>query len=314
MPGARRRRSGEAGSGGRNRRCPRSPAGPDRPRSFSALVGTSRLNTTRLAVRGVAGGAELARERAARAVAHGERSRAGLDCVRLLRSGGPPPLSVLANDSQASSPFLPLYVAEAGAAWKAMASGTRIARSAMRWRRIVTWNAAARGRVAGLRALGPAGVRVRTITSIRVDACPAHERRWDRGGRAAGASPGAAGASGDRAGGDRARRQPLGDGAVDHDPAAAVGAGGRLRRRDRRIRDRRHAGRLRAAGAARPDRGVRGGTGRVRDQPRLEPRRRHHLLGYGRGRARGDRARAARDRGLAAVELDGARFPRRRGV
>ena len=44
-----------------------------------------------------------------------------------------------------------------------------------------------------------------------------------------------------RAGGDRARRQPLGDGALDHDPAAAVGRGGRLRRRHGRLRDRRHA-------------------------------------------------------------------------
>ena len=49
----------------------------------------------------------------------------------------------------------------------------------------------------------------------------------------------------------------------------------------------------------------------VRDQPRLEPRRRHHVLGHGRGGARGDRARAARDRRLAAVERARARLPGR---
>ena len=38
-------------------------------------------------------------------------------------------------------------------------------------------------------------------------------------------------AAGRRAGGDRAGRQPLGDGALDHDAPAAVGRGGRLRRR-----------------------------------------------------------------------------------
>ena len=48
-----------------------------------------------------------------------------------------------------------------------------------------------------------------------------------------------------RAGRDRPRRQPLGDGALDHHPAAAVGAGGRLRGRDRRLRHRRDAGGLR---------------------------------------------------------------------
>ena len=49
---------------------------------------------------------------------------------------------------------------------------------------------------------------------------------------------------------DRARRQPLGDGALDHDAPAAVGGGGAVRRRHGRLRDRRHAGRLRAARAA----------------------------------------------------------------
>ena len=52
----------------------------------------------------------------------------------------------------------------------------------------------------------------------------------------------------------------------------------------------------------RADRGLRGRAGRLRDQPRLQPRRRHHLLGHGRGGARGDRPRAAGDRGLPAVE------------
>ena len=98
-----------------------------------------------------------------------------------------------------------------------------------------------------------------------------------------------------RAGGDRARRQPLGDGPLDHHPPAAVGAGGRLRRR--------HASAT--PPTARPVDCVRlanlglieGFDGRARrlgDQPRLEPRRRHHLLGHGGGGAGGDRARAAR--------------------
>ena len=60
-------------------------------------------------------------------------------------------------------------------------------------------------------------------------------------------------------------------------------------------------GRLRAAGPPGPDRGLRGRAGRLGDQPRLQPRRRHHLLGHGRGGARGDRPRPARDRRLAAV-------------
>ena len=50
-----------------------------------------------------------------------------------------------------------------------------------------------------------------------------------------------------------------------------------------------------------PDRGLRGRAGRLRDQPRREPRRRHHLLGHGRGGAGGRRARAAGDRRLPAV-------------
>ena len=74
------------------------------------------------------------------------------------------------------------------------------------------------------------------------------------------------------------------------------------------LRHRRDAGRLRAAGQPRAGRGVRGRAGRVRHQPRLEPGRRHHLLGHGGGGARGDRARAARDRRLAAVERARARL------
>ena len=63
----------------------------------------------------------------------------------------------------------------------------------------------------------------------------------------------------------------------------------------------------------RAGRGLRGRARRVRHQPRLEPRRRHHLLGHGGGCARGDRARAARDRGLAAVECARARLQGREG-
>ncbi len=102
-------------------------------------------------------------------------------------------------------------------------------------------------------------------------------------------------------GGDRARRQPLGDGALDHDAPAAVGRRGAVRRRHDRLRDRRHAGRLRAPGEPRPRRGLRGRPGRRGHQPRREPGRRHHLLGHRRGGARGRRAGAARDRRLPAV-------------
>ena len=45
---------------------------------------------------------------------------------------------------------------------------------------------------------------------------------------------------------------------------------------------------------ARADRGLRAPSHRLRHQPRLQPRRRHHLLGHGRRGARGHRARAAR--------------------
>ena len=60
--------------------------------------------------------------------------------------------------------------------------------------------------------------------------------------------------------------------------------GGRVRRRRRRLRDRRHAGRLRPLRRARPGRRP-ARPDRLRDQPRRQPRRRHHLLGHGRRRA-----------------------------
>ena len=89
----------------------------------------------------------------------------------------------------------------------------------------------------------------------------------------------------------RAGRQPLRVRAHDHDAPPALGPGGRLRRRHDRLRDRRHAGRLRPARQARAHRGLRARRRRLRHQPRLEPRRRHHLLRDRRRRARGDRAR-----------------------
>ena len=66
-----------------------------------------------------------------------------------------------------------------------------------------------------------------------------------------------------------------------------------LRRRRDRLRDRRHAGRLRPLRRPRPGRRA-PRPDRLRDQPRLQPRRRHHLLGHGRRGARGDRPRASR--------------------
>ena len=123
---------------------------------------------------------------------------------------------------------------------------------------------------------------------------PAHQRRRHRGRGPAGAAPRAARGRRRRARRHRAGLQPLGDRPRDHHPAPAVGPGGRLRRRHRRLRDRRHAGRLRALRHARADRGLRGRPDRLRHQPRLQPRRRHHLLRHRRRRARGRRARAAR--------------------
>ena len=60
--------------------------------------------------------------------------------------------------------------------------------------------------------------------------------------------------------------------------------------------------------------GFAGRAGGLGDQPRLEPRRRHHLLGHRGGGAGGDRPRAAGHRRLAAVELAGARLPGRLGL
>ena len=78
----------------------------------------------------------------------------------------------------------------------------------------------------------------------------------------------------------------------------------RLRRRRDRLRDRRHAGRLRALRRPRPDRRT-PGPDRLRDQPRLQPRRRHHLLRDRRRGAGGHRARHPGDRDLAAVDRPG---------
>ena len=64
--------------------------------------------------------------------------------------------------------------------------------------------------------------------------------------------------------GDRARRQPLGDGALDHHAPAAVGRRGAVRGRHRRLRHRRHAGGLRAAREPRAGRGLRRRSGRRR--------------------------------------------------
>ena len=62
-----------------------------------------------------------------------------------------------------------------------------------------------------------------------------------------------------------------------------------------------------------PGRGLRGRAGRLGDQPRLQPRRRHHLLGHGGRGARGDRPRAARDRRLPAVERAASSTSARQG-
>ena len=85
-----------------------------------------------------------------------------------------------------------------------------------------------------------------------------------------------------------------------HHPLAAERRGGRLRRRPQRLRHRRHPGRLRplrrAGPARRPPR-----PDRLRDQPRRQPRRRHHLLGHRRGGAGGDHPRDPRGGALPAV-------------
>src|SRR3954469_15548343 len=142
----------------------------------------------------------------------------------------------------------------------------------------------------------------------------AHQRRRDRGRRAAGAAACAARRPGRGTGRDRARRQPLGDGALDHHAPPAVDRGGRVRRRHGGLRVRRHAGRLRALRRAGADRGLQGGPDRVRYQPRLQPGRRHHLLRHGGGGPRGRRARPPGHRGLPAVARARDGLPSRRPV
>ena len=75
-----------------------------------------------------------------------------------------------------------------------------------------------------------------------------------------------------------------------------------------RLRHRRDARRLRALRRARPGRRA-PRADRLGHQPRLQPRRRHHLLGHGRGGAGGDRARHPGDRDLAAVGRAGDGLP-----
>ena len=90
--------------------------------------------------------------------------------------------------------------------------------------------------------------------------------------------------------------------------------GGRLRRRHRRLRHRRHAGRLRALRLARAGRRLHRRPDRLRHQPRLQPRRRHHLLGHRRRRARGRHPRHPRHRRLAAVQRARDGLPARRSL
>src|SRR4051794_3584273 len=137
------------------------------------------------------------------------------------------------------------------------------------------------------------------------------QRRRDRGRGPAGRPPRAAQSTRRRARRHRARRQPLRVRAHDHDASPALGAGDRLRRRHDRLCDRRHAGRLRSPRQARADRRVRGRPRRLRHQPRLEPRRRHHLQRHRRRRARGPGARHPGHRGLAAVDRAGDGLPPR---
>ena len=94
---------------------------------------------------------------------------------------------------------------------------------------------------------------------------------------------------------DRAGRQPLRDRPLDHDPAPAVGRGGR-RSSDGTVGyacDGTPVDCVRLA-VARPGRRLRARPDRLRHQPRRQPRRRHHLLGHGRRGARGRRARHPR--------------------
>ena len=116
---------------------------------------------------------------------------------------------------------------------------------------------------------------------------------------------GIAGARGPR---DRPGLEPQRDRAQHHDALAALGRGDPLRRRLERLRHRRNAGRLRPLRRARPARRA-ARADRLRDQPRLQPRRRHHLLGHGRRGAGGDRARHPGDRDLPAVGGPGDGLP-----
>ena len=128
---------------------------------------------------------------------------------------------------------------------------------------------------------------------------PAHKRRRHRRGGPAGPAAGAARARRRRRARDRPAHEPQRHRAEHHDPVADLGRGDRVRRRQHRLRDRGHPGRLRALRRSRPA-GRSPGPDRLRRQPRLEPRRRHHLLGHRRGGVRGHRPRTAGDRGVAA--------------
>ena len=105
-----------------------------------------------------------------------------------------------------------------------------------------------------------------------------------------------------RARGDRARRQPLGDRALDHHPPPAVGRA-RCRSTTARVG---YASdgtpvdcvRLAALGLIE---GFEPDADRLGHQPRRQPRRRHHLLRHGRRGAGGRRARHPGHRRLPAV-------------
>ena len=187
-----------------------------------------------------------------------------------------------------------------GARWPAHAA-RRAAGSRGRARLRRTRRHAAPGAAAGSRALSSRVVRVLLTNDDGIEAEGLQALR-----RALLQVPG------HRARRHRAGLQPLRDRPRDHHPAAAVGRGGRLRRRHRRLRDRRDAGGLRALRRARAGRGLRGRADRLGHQPRLQPRRRHHLLRHRGRRARGRRARPAGGRRLPAVH--GARdgLPARR--
>ena len=131
----------------------------------------------------------------------------------------------------------------------------------------------------------------------------AHQRRRDRARRGCRHCGGPCWpVEGRRARRRGARLQPLGHRPLDHlSPRPLWVHRGRLRGRHQGLRVRRHARGLRPAGGARPDRRVPARPGRLGHQPRLQPRRRHHLLGHRRGRARGHRARRPGDRRLPAV-------------